>query len=159
MRRTSLKRRKDIPDRLWRNILTSIPIVCIDLIVHHIGKAGKRVLLGYRTIPPYDECWALPGGRVIKGESLCETADRQLKEIGLRSDGRYRLIGVYPVNFKHRSDISICLSTGISSREEPHPTEELSRFLWCQLGDLPERLGGNYRKMLADFKRGRYEVQ
>lgn len=154
-----LRTRKDIPLKLWKKILASIPIACVDVIVYKTVDHERQVLLGYRMIPPYNDCWALPGGRIIKGERLRETANRQLREIGLRSAGNYALVGVYPVNFKHRSDITISLSTHLPSSQVPKPTEELARYIWRPLADLPSRLGSNYRAMLEDFKHGRYTVR
>ena len=121
---------KDIPDSLWKRILASMPIPCVDIIIHTGFNDGVRVLLGYRKIYPYNDCLALPGGRIIKGESLRDTADRQMTEIGLRPSSDYDLVGVYPVNFSRRSDVSICLSTCVTSRQEPRPTLELARYSW-----------------------------
>jgi ADP-ribose pyrophosphatase YjhB (NUDIX family) len=157
--RTNLRRRKNIPERLWKRILASISVPCVDLIIYNGAKRETRVLLGYRKIYPYNDRWALPGGRIIKNESLRETANRQLEEIGLRPTGNYRLVGVYPVNFKRRSDITICLSTRLPSQQEPRPTRELSRYAWRGLNDLPSRVGSNYRRMLRDFKDGHYIVR
>jgi len=150
---------KNIPEKLWRTILATMPIVCVDLIVHRTVKLGTRVLLGYRKIYPYRDCWALPGGRIIKNETLRQTANRQLREIGLCPTDNYRLVGVYPVNFKRRSDISICLSIRLPSRQEPRTTSELTRYEWLPLDGLPSRLGSNYRTMLRDFREQRYRVR
>lgn len=92
--KTNLRRRKRIPESLWKTILASVPIPCVDVIIHSKVKRETRVLLGYRKIYPYNDCWALPGGRIIKNESLRDTANRQLKEINLRPTGNYRLVGV-----------------------------------------------------------------
>jgi hypothetical protein len=154
-----MKRKKDIPQRLWKRIVANMPIACVDVIVHRKVKHETQVLLGYRKIYPYDNCWALPGGRIIRNESLREAGDRQLGEIGMHSTGEFKLVGVYPVYFKHRSDISICLSIGLPSVQEPRPTRELARYLWRPLNCLPTRLGCNYRAMLRDFKHGRYAVR
>ena len=154
-----MKGTKVIPPKLWKNILASIPIACVDVIVCRRVKAERHVLLGYRKIPPYRDCWALPGGRIVKKESLHETARRQLEEIGLCPSGDYRLVGVYPVNFKRRSDITISLSTYLLSLQEPKPTRELARYIWRPLNDLPSRLGSNYRTMLRDFRDGHYSVR
>ena len=160
MNRTGrVKGRKDIPDSLWKRILASIPIPCVDIIVHRGFNDDVRVLLGYRKIYPYNKCWALPGGRIIKGESLRDTADRQMTEIGLRPSSNYDLVGVYPVNFSRRSDVSICLSTCVTPRQEPQPTKELARYAWRQFNDLPMHLGSNYRRMLNDFKDNHYQVE
>ena len=157
--RTNLRRRKRIPERLWKRILASIPVPCVDLIIYNRAKRETRVLLGYRKIYPYNDRWALPGGRIIKNESLRETANRQMREIDLDGTGNYRLVGVYPVNFKRRSDITICLSTRLHSEQEPRPTRELVRYAWRRLDNLPSRVGSNYRAMLRDFSTGHYRVR
>jgi 8-oxo-dGTP diphosphatase len=158
-KRARVKERKDIPEILWKSIVANMPIPCVDIIVHTTFKRRTRVLLGYRKIYPYKDYWAIPGGRIAKGESLHDTADRQMKEIGLRPADDYKLVGVYPVNFKRRSDVSVCLSTRLVSRQEPQPTKELVRYTWRRLNDLPVRLGSNYRRMLRDFKDGHYSVR
>lgn len=156
--RTALRREKSISNELWKSILQSMPIACVDLIIHRTVKREIRVLLGFRKIYPYNDRWALPGGRIIKGESPRQTADRQLDEIGLRPTGDYMLVGVYSTNFRHRSDISICLSTCLPSPQELQQTKELVRYVWRSLDDLPSRLGSSYRKMLRDFKNRSYTV-
>jgi ADP-ribose pyrophosphatase YjhB (NUDIX family) len=157
-RRNRAKQRKHIPETLWKRVLASIPIPCVDIIVHTTVKHRVCVLLGYRKIYPYRNYWALPGGRIIKRESLREAADRQIKEIGLRPTRDYRLVGVYPINFKRRSDVSICLSMRLVPRREARPTRELVSYMWRELNDLPARLGANYGRMLGDFKDKHYAV-
>jgi len=151
--------KKNIPEKLWKNVLAYMPIPCVDIIVHTRVGGKTRVLLGYRKIYPYNDKWALPGGRIVKKESLHPTANRQLKEIGIRPTGDYKLVGVYPVNFKRRSDISICLSTSLRSPQEPRPTKEMAKYTWSPLDDLPHNLGSNYRVMLRDFKSSTYGVR
>jgi ADP-ribose pyrophosphatase YjhB (NUDIX family) len=153
------KEKKLLPKKLWMSVLTSVPIACVDIIVHRKIKGKTCALLGYRKIYPYENRWALPGGRIIKNESLRDSANPQLAEIGLQPTGKYRLVGVYPVDFKRRSDISICLSTHMPSKQEPRPTKELVRYVWQPFHDLPSTLGSNYRRMLRDFKAGRYGVR
>jgi len=142
---------KDIPEKIWRTILASVPIACVDVIAYRRVDSSIHVLLGYRKIYPYRNRWALPGGGIIKKESLCDTANRQLEEIGLNPTGNYRLVGVYPVDFKLRSDISIRLCTSLPPPQEPQATSELSRYVWSLLSNLPPRLGSNYGSMLRDF--------
>jgi len=151
--------KKNIPERLWKSILANMPIPCVDVIVYAKVLRETRVLLGYRKIYPYNDQWALPGGRIVKRESLHVTANRQLKEIGIRPTGGYKLVGVYPVNFKRRSDISICLSTSLRSRQEPRPTKEMAEYAWSPLNDLPSGLGSNYRTMLRDLESSTYRVR
>jgi len=102
---------------------------------------------------------ALLGSWIIRNESPRVTAKRQMREIDLHATGNYRLVGVYQVNFKRRSDITICLSTRLHSEQEPRPTRELVRYSWRRLGNLPSRVGSNYRAMLRDFSTGHYRVR
>jgi len=61
--------------------------------------------MGWRIIPPYKNVWALPRGRMLRGESFIQTAMQQCAEIGLKiRDLRY--LGLYPVRFPSRHDIT-----------------------------------------------------
>lgn len=57
------------------------PLVCVDAIVIYQG----RVLLCKRSIKPALGKWALPGGRLLKGERLIRGVSRKvMEEVGLR---------------------------------------------------------------------------
>ena len=69
-----------IPEPLWREIVANVPIICVDVVIVRDGKA----LLVLRGDPPAKGEWWLPGGRVLKNESLKEAAHRKaLEEVGL----------------------------------------------------------------------------
>lgn len=61
----------------------------------YAGREGAReenlitlwIPLVRRTRPPFDECWALPGGPIPWDEDLDQTASRTLHEAVLRSPG------------------------------------------------------------------------
>lgn len=67
---------KDIPLSLYKKIHDVIPIVCVDIVIVHEGA----VLLGLRLNKPAQGTYWFPGGRVIKDETLHETALRKAKE-------------------------------------------------------------------------------
>jgi colanic acid biosynthesis protein WcaH len=70
----------NIPEELYYQILRSLPIACVDVVIISNGGA----LLVKRKDPPAPGQWWVPGGRVIKGETLKETARRKaLEEVGL----------------------------------------------------------------------------
>ncbi len=70
-----------IPPDLYRRILERVPIACVDVAVVHRGA----VLLVKRGDPPARGQWWVPGGRVLKGEMMRETAARKAREeVGLR---------------------------------------------------------------------------
>ena len=87
---------RPIPDRLYRQILENMPIVCVDVVVR---DAHSRVLLVHRDTEPAKDTWWLPGGRLLKHETLADCARRKIREeVGL--DVRVlKKLGVYETTF------------------------------------------------------------
>ncbi len=57
------------------------PVPAVGAVVFH----GGQVLLVCRRNPPSRNLWAIPGGRILLGESLKEAAEREiLEETGVR---------------------------------------------------------------------------
>lgn len=88
------------PERVWlsqetfRTVVAATPLISIDLVVRN--SAGD-VLLGQRTNRPARGSWFVPGGRVLKSESLDE-AFRRLSETELSrvfDRAEARMLGVY----------------------------------------------------------------
>ncbi|PIR98242.1 MAG: hypothetical protein COT89_00855 [Candidatus Colwellbacteria bacterium CG10_big_fil_rev_8_21_14_0_10_42_22] len=76
---------KLIPEKLYKKIVTLVPLPCVDLIVVYNGK----FLLGKRRIEPEAGKWWPPGGRVLIGEKLLDATERKLKDdLGLRTGYR-----------------------------------------------------------------------
>jgi colanic acid biosynthesis protein WcaH len=79
----------------YENIREKVPLSCVDLVLVHEGK----VLLFLRVNDPLKGEWWLPGGRILKGETLEEAAQRKARqEIGievtlLRQIGTYETFG------------------------------------------------------------------
>jgi len=69
-----------IPDSLYHQIITQMPIPCVDVAITH----NHCVLLVKRLDEPAKGQWWLPGGRVYKSEMMVQTAKRKaLEEVGL----------------------------------------------------------------------------
>jgi colanic acid biosynthesis protein WcaH len=69
-----------IPSELYFQILQNIPIACVDIAI----VAQGAVLLVKRKDPPARDQWWVPGGRVLKGEMMKQTAARKaLEEVGI----------------------------------------------------------------------------
>lgn len=135
-----------MPHETWRQVKRSIPIPCVDIILEN--RKGE-ILLGWRKIPPYQNVWALPGGRVLRGETIHHTVERILEEYGLAA-GKLYLVGVFPIKFPTRADFPICLAS-TQPRGVPHPdTMEFSSFKWTRR--LPSKIGANYRKMILKWR-------
>lgn len=92
---------------VFRTVVDSTPLISIDLVVQNdLGEC----LLGQRLNRPAQGFWFVPGGRVMKNETLDAAFDRlTLEELGkasLRSDAR--LMGVY----EHFYSDSVFASSG-----------------------------------------------
>jgi ADP-ribose pyrophosphatase YjhB (NUDIX family) len=135
-----------LPEKQWKFILRSMPIPCVDIVVHK----HRNVLLGFRTIPPYRNVWALPGGRIRKHEYPRDAVERNLDEIGISAEMEH-FVGVFPVKFPRdpykRYDITLCYACRWRSGE-PTITPELRQLDWFPHGRLPKPTGTNYERMI-----------
>nr|WP_090241477.1 GDP-mannose mannosyl hydrolase [Pseudomonas guineae] len=78
----------------FRTVVASTPLVSIDLVVQN---ARGQILLGQRLNRPAQGFWFVPGGRILKNESLDDAFVRLTKvELGQcyeRNEARF--LGVY----------------------------------------------------------------
>jgi colanic acid biosynthesis protein WcaH len=76
-----------------------MPLLCVDAVIKN--SAGK-VLLVKRKNEPLKNYWWVPGGRVLKGETLDQTFHRKMREeLGIRVK-QLRCVGYYEaVNMPH----------------------------------------------------------
>jgi len=90
---------------------------------------------------------------MIRGESFEETAKRHCRKSGIVVDSP-RFLGVYPVRFPSRHDITICMIARWKSGT-PAATPELSRYRWFKHSEFRNirPIGNNYRKMLRDWSK------
>ena len=124
-------------------------------------EAG-RILLERRS-----DCglWGLLGGSVHPGESITQTAQREIKEesglivvisclVGVYSDPEDRIV-VYPDNGDERHLIDIVLEAKISGGTLTISQESLELRFFC-LKDLPppEMFAPPARKPVADYRQG-----
>ena len=63
----------------FRIVVASTPLVSIDLVVEN---AAGEILLGERRNRPAQGCWFVPGGRILKNETL-DAAFRRLTQAEL----------------------------------------------------------------------------
>jgi colanic acid biosynthesis protein WcaH len=65
----------------FKTVIASTPLISIDLIVKN---TQGEYLLGYRTNQPAKNSWFVPGGRILKDESMDDAFVRLCKnELGL----------------------------------------------------------------------------
>ncbi len=59
---------------------TSKIFVTVDIVILKESKPNQTILLIKRKNPPFQDCWALPGGFVDENEDLEAAAIRELEE-------------------------------------------------------------------------------
>lgn len=69
-----------VDSRAWDPESRPHPAVTVDVILFTIERRRLEVLLIRRGLPPFEGCWALPGGFVRMDESLDAAARRELRE-------------------------------------------------------------------------------
>lgn len=66
-----------LPSREYRAILRRVPILCVDGII--VNRRGQFLLVKRRN-EPFQDRWWVPGGRVLKGETLERAFRRKMRE-------------------------------------------------------------------------------
>ena len=70
-----------LSEDVFKTIVASTPLLSIDLLVRN---SENRILLGKRVNRPAKSSWFVPGGRVLKDESIEQAFTRLLKlELGM----------------------------------------------------------------------------
>jgi ADP-ribose pyrophosphatase YjhB (NUDIX family) len=136
-----------MPDKVWRQVKRLIPIPCVDVLLEN---SKGEILVGWRRIPPYQNVWALPGGRVYRGESLRDASMRILAGYGL-SSGSLFVVGIFPVKFPTRADFTVCLASNKPKGLARPDGYEFSSFKWKKR--VPSKIGANYARMILKWQR------
>lgn len=70
-----------LPAEEYRRVLETVPILCVDGVI--VNPEGQVLLVKRRNAPLRDRWW-VPGGRVLKGETLVEAFHRKMRqELGI----------------------------------------------------------------------------
>ena len=138
---SAIPKNRWLPEKTWQLMLASMPIPCVDAICRN---DNGEFLFGWRAISPYKYSWALPGGRVLRGEDKLVAVKRHLRAYGIKAK-RLRQLGTFSYNFDFRCDLSTAYVVDVESG--PTKTgQEFSRFEWKK--EIPKnRVSGMYRKM------------
>jgi len=126
------------------NIINSTPLVSVDLIIEN---PDKEILLGKRVNRPAQGFWFVPGGRILKNETIKDAIKRvSLAEIGIDlSDHNPGLLGasehIYDDNFLNESGINthyVVLAFVIELETEitVTPDDQHSEMKWWTVEDL-----------------------
>lgn len=125
-----------LEEKTFSTVLESTPLVSIDLV---IKNKNDEFLLGERLNRPAKGFWFVPGGRILKNETLKAAFERlTLAEIGkCYSKEGARLIGPYDhiytdsVLGEHISTHYVAIAYEIEVEKlETLPTIQHSSYLW-----------------------------
>ena len=116
------------------------PAVTVDAIPFARKPDGLRVLLIRRKNPPFQGCWALPGGFLDLDEELADAAARELAEetgltpLAMRQLSTYGKIGRDP----RGRTISVAFIAAIAPDAEPRAASDAASLAWHDPNNPPE---------------------
>jgi 8-oxo-dGTP diphosphatase len=127
------------------------PASTVDLIV----EKEKRILLIKRKHPPFQGCWAIPGGFLeCDKETLEDAAIRELKEetnIDAKTSDIY-LIGVYSnPNRDPRGHVISHVYVVTKYEGDPKAMDDAKELKWFSLDNLP-KLAFDHNKIIQDYR-------
>ena len=131
-------------DKHILEIIEATPLVSIDLIIRN---PSEKVLLGKRINRPAKGYWFVPGGRIIKNETIGHALKKISKaEVGLDlSTEAHSLLGaydhIYEDNFLNVDGINthyVVLAFSILLQQEidVNPDEQHSDLQWWEIDKL-----------------------
>jgi len=128
-------------------------MVLIDgmLAVDAIILLNGKVVLIKRKNPPFENCYALPGGFVEKGETVEQALAREVKEETGLDIIIIKLVGVYsePDRDPRGRVVSLCYLA--EARGEPVPGADAKEVAVFAPSELPE-LAFDHEQMIHDAK-------
>lgn len=131
-----------IPGHLYREIISVIPIVCVDIVIRN--EAGNFLLARRKNEPLKDQWWVV-GGRIQSGESARQACIRKaFEEAGLKID-ELQFLGFYEDVFNKNSfdvakpyhTLSLVFETRVTTKQAVHLDAQHSEWAWFDA--LPDR--------------------
>ncbi|MBW3565949.1 MAG: NUDIX hydrolase [Acidobacteria bacterium] len=113
------------------------PALTVDIVVFR-EQLGDEVLLVRRKHPPFEGCWALPGGFVDQDEALDQTARRELmEETGIEA-GELEQLGAWgePGRDPRGHTVSVVYMTAVVDGEA-RADDDAAEVRWFAIDELP----------------------
>ncbi len=127
------------------------------LVVDGIIADGEKVVLIERGNPPFQGCWALPGGFVDVCETVEEATVREMKEETSLDVEVAELLGVYsdPARDSRGHSVSVVHVCRVRGGEL-WGADDAVDARWFSLNELPD-LAFDHATILADYVKTRWE--
>lgn len=128
------------------------PAVTVDIILMRNACEKPEVLLIQRLDPPFQDCWAFPGGFVDMEETLEEAATRELfEETGVTGVLLSQFNAYSSLDRDPRGRTISVIFTGIAKENETVKAgDDAKDTRWFKLEDLPE-LAFDHNEIITDL--------
>lgn len=136
-----------------------------------VWKITRPITIGVRVVleqdgayllvkPSYQDLWTLPGGGVEPGETLEQSARREIaEEVGYRS-GDFELLGVFTNFTENKNDhIVVFASREIEVLPDHQSDVEIEAARFFRLAELPANTADGARRRLEEFQRGQVSAR
>ena len=121
-----MDRKRPFTYKEFKNIYSKVPRLCVEVML----KTKDGVLLTKRNEPPNKGKWHIPGGTMLKGETL-EKAVRRVawEELGIRVEIK-KMLGIIEYNYRDyfSQPIGIAYLVEFESDKEKIRTEDKGKF-------------------------------
>lgn len=127
------------------------PALTVDCVVFGVDEAQLEVLLIRRGAPPFEGCWALPGGFVDEAETVEEAARRELQEETGLSDVYLEQLATFSrVDRDPRARVVSVAHIALVRRgsKRPMAASDAAAAEWVALADVRE-LAFDHAEILA----------
>ncbi|MFC1538053.1 NUDIX domain-containing protein [Candidatus Latescibacterota bacterium] len=122
-----------------------VPAVCL------VVFDGNKILFVLRAVDPKKGMWCLPGGFIEWGESVSDSAKRELFEETAVTAGELSLLGVYDsITDSHRHVLLIGYHASKWSGE-PNAGDDAERVEWFNVDDIPPLAFSAHEQVIHDF--------
>lgn len=120
-----------LPFEFYKEAVESLPIVCVDIVCRR--KSDAKLLVFFRRDRPAASIWWWPGGRLFRGETFFQTAQRKIRDETGNKEAKVTPLGLINVWNTFFPDSS--WDEGRAAGREGTQTVNVSVF--CELDDTP----------------------
>ena len=123
------------------------PKLTVDALIYSEGQ----IVLIRRKNPPYQDCWALPGGFVDVGETVEEACVREMKEETSLDVELVRQLGAYSAPDRDPRHHAISVVFLARAKGEPEAKDDAQGVGVFTEKNLPSPLAFDHEKIVAAY--------